>query len=462
MKKNLVQKFGGTSIGTAERMLNAYKIVKEYHQDYRLMIVLSATSSHQKSEGTTSRLLEALNATLINGPFFRIIDHITQNHYEIIKELFTKISSRENIKMELETEMKNLKSFLEAIQLIDEVSPKSRDYVISTGERLSARIFAAFLNEQGIDAQYVDLSNIVKKATATDTFFYKELRETLQSKIQDVNDKIPVFTGFMGTFENGILETIGRGYTDFTATMLAVISKAHKVQIWKEVDGMYSADPRKVKTAKVIEFVAPQEAAELTYYGSEILHPLTMEKAIEAKIPVEIKNTFYPHKQGTIIDSYSYKTRKENGAIAISCKKNISIVNVESNRMLLAFGFMAKLFDIFRDYCLVIDLISTSEVHVSLTLESKKFTATIKNALMQIGKVTAKNNMSIISLVGVTMKENLGTAAKMFTALAEANINVEMISQGASEINISCVVKTEKTDNAIQILHKKMIEEAHG
>lgn len=293
------------------------------------------------------------------------------------------------------------------------------------------------------------------------------------------------------------MTSVGRGYTDLCAALLAVGLDAEELQVWKEVDGIFSADPRKVPTARLIPTITPEEAAELTYYGSEVIHPFTMDQVIRARIPIRIKNVMNPSGQGTVIfpDSIPRKgcgdtaillpqayrggqrqhpdhahTTSEDSVFqreskkrptAVTTKNNIVVLNVHSNRKSLSHGFLKNIFSTLDKWQLAVDLISTSEVHVSMALhaEAGGGQQRMGEAIKELGKcgsVELIPNLAILSLVGKHMKQLIGIAGRMFTTLAEAGVNIEMISQGASEINISCVIRQEDALRAVNVLHTKL------
>jgi aspartate kinase len=270
-----------------------------------------------------------------------------------------------------------------------------------------------------------------------------------------------VITGFFGFVPGGIIDRVGRGYTDLTAALIAAETKANELQVWKEVDGIYSADPRKIPTASVLPEISPAEAAELTYFGSEVLHPFTMECAIKANVPIRIKNTFYPEKPGTIIvpgKLTEQRRQRDQTAVAVTIKHHISILNIHSNRMLNSTGFMAQVFELFKKHRVVIDLISTSEVNISCTVDRLDNIQSLIHDMEEFADVTLIRDRAILSLVGEGMHYATGTAGRMFMALAHQQINLEMITQGASEINISCVIQQEDSPKALRIIHQTFLE----
>lgn len=449
----IVQKFGGTSVGRAERMLDVAKIVQNtLDQENKVVVVLSAMSSGVKSEGTTSNLLKAADEAIKKGSYYKILDLLEDYHMGVVKDTVEDSAIREQIAVEVRAELHKLKSFLDAIQVIGEISPRSMDAIIGTGEKLSAIIFASILNSKGTDAEAVILDDIIDQPfREVSQEFCSFIQEKLKARLLKTN-KVPVVTGYFGFVPGGILKSIGRGYTDFTAALCAAATNAKELQIWKEVDGIFSADPRKVETAKVLPSISPEEALELTYYGSEVIHPFTMEQVTNANVPLRIKNTFAPELPGTIIDPQGPKV-KTSGATAVTAKKDVTVVNIHSNRMMMAYGFMNKVFEVFDKHEMVIDLVSTSEVNVSLTLDDKTNLERALVDLKKLGKVEVREEMAILSLVGQGMQRSIGMSGKMFTCLAKENINIEVISQGASEINISCVIDGQHAERAIKAVH---------
>ncbi|KAI8818112.1 Aspartate/glutamate/uridylate kinase [Fimicolochytrium jonesii] len=410
----VVQKYGGTSVGNAERMLQVANIVRGSVLQNRVVVVLSAMSSQKKSEGTTSRLLEAVTEVLKPNSqrYLDIIDIVEEGHLETIRKSIQQGSSvsSENIgpiqasaEADIRAECQRLRSFMAAAEVIDEISPRSRDVIISTGEKLSARIFTALLQSQGHNAVYVDLSKLIDAKfdeKRIDQSFYDYLVQRLSTIFAAFTpQQIPVVTGYLGPVPGGILSTIGRGYTDLTAALVAVALKARELQIWKEVDGIFTADPRKAPRARLLPSISPEEAAELTYYGSEVIHPFTMEQVIRASIPIRIKNAFKPDGNGTVIVPDGWRHPQHSDAIevvtpngtrlprdapqnsstsssspspkrptAVTIKENAIVLNVHSNRKSVAHGFFAHIFLALDRHGVVVDLISTSQVHVSMAL----------------------------------------------------------------------------------------------
>lgn len=311
---------------------------------------------------------------------------------------------------------------------------------------------------QHVEAEYVDLADAlhIDGAVRLDASFYRNAAATFRDKILACENRVPVVTGFFGNVPGSLMDgDVGRGYTDLCAALIAVGMKADELQIWKEVDGIFTADPTKVPTARLLPSITPSEAAELTFYGSEVIHHLTMDQVIKADppIPVRIKNVKNPRGDGTIVipnpvlapghelkrsrpSEINMARKTPRRPTAVTIKDKISVINVHSNKRSIAHGFVAKVFVILDRYKISVDLISTSEVHVSMAIhlqssETEKFEKATKE-LGECGDVSILHEMAILSLVGADMKNMIGVAGKMFTTLGEHNVNIEMISQGTS------------------------------
>ncbi|KAK9718289.1 Aspartokinase [Basidiobolus ranarum] len=476
----LILKFGGTSVGKfLDQITNV--IIKGAVETHRVVVVCSARSGDTKSKGTTSRLIRAAEEVLVSGSkgHLEIVADILEDHVEAANAVIQNVEIRQQVIKDLSDECSRLKVFLEAAEVIDEVSPRSKDIIIGCGEKLACIFVAAALRDKSVDAQYVSLERVVDQhfeAGKLDQTFYDYLAERFASEVAQCENRVPVVTGYFGSVPGGILHSIGRGYTDLTAALCAVGLRADELQVWKEVDGIFTADPRKVPTARLLTIITPEEAAELTYYVSEVIHPFTMEQVIRAQIPIRIKNVQNPSGNGTIIFPDGAASNRgspppaprfllENGyhldlsrrhPTAVTIKDNVIVLNVHSNRKSVSHGFFANIFSILDRYGIIVDLISTSEVHVSMALGANILERSLEGALNELGKlgrVDVIKNMAILSLVGKQMRNMVGISGLMFTTLAEAQVNIEMISQGASEINISCVIEESKSEDALRAIN---------
>ncbi len=453
----IVQKYGGTSVGTSERLINVAQIIEKACDKEPVLAVVSAMSSYVKSEGTTSRLLYAADCAIHQEDFQLTLLQLRDFHTNTVKECIKDSSVRKDVQKYVEGIFDKLKQFLEALTVIREFSSRSSDRILRVGEKLSASILTGVLKDRGLKGEYVDLSNIAPEGNSkVSPKFFAALESNLLNLLSPIikEKKVPVITGFLGEIPGGIIESIGRGYTDYTSSLVAAVLKVRELQIWKEVDGIFTADPKLVDQAKVLASITPQEAAELTYFGSEVIHPFTMERVTRANVPVRIKNTFAPDQPGTLITEQEIDRHVIKN---ITAKKNITILNIGSNRMLMAYGFMAKVFRVFENHGVIIDLIATSEVNISLTVEQGDRLEELTEELRGLGDVTIYKDRAIISMVGQKMRLTTGISGKMFSCLSEEGINIEMISQGASEINISCVVENKDADKAVQALHRRFI-----
>lgn len=460
---------------------------------------------HESSAGFVSQ--QNFNSLIIPkagqaSPEFNVtVDLVREQHIEAARASVHDPDILMELEEEIEKDCDWLRSFLFAAQVIDEISLRSQDSIVGLGERLACKIMTAVLRDQGIDAEYVSLENVVPDPQGLDgedgyktldQAFYDNLASALRDRIEQCGSRVPVVTGFFGPVPGSLLRQVGRGYTDLLSALLAVGLDAAELQIWKEVDGIFTADPRKVPTARLLSIISPDEAAELTYYGSEVVHPFTMEQVIRKKIPIRIKNVenskgggtvIYPDSevdphveleiggQG-IIEPVSFATlqhislvteeqKRRKAPTAVTIKEHIIVLNVNSNRKSVSHGFLAGIFKTLDQYGVAVDLISTSEVHVSMAIEeglSKKIEDRLIKDLKKTGTVSVHRDMAILSLVGKEMRNMVGIAGRMFTALAQGNVNIEMISQGASEINISCVIESKDSVKALNLIHQTCLQ----
>ncbi|KAI1772829.1 aspartate kinase [Hypoxylon cercidicola] len=491
----VVQKFGGTSVGKFPDSI-AEDIVRANLNSNKIAVVCSARSSGKKVTGTTSRLLEvykilrsisaATNNEATQNSLVEaaksVIKDICEEHVLAVQSFVKNPDLQKAVTTEIEDDCKELVDYIIASKRFNlEVNSRSKDRVVSFGEKLSCRFMTYLLKDRHVAAEYVDLSDVMHydSSDRLSPAFYKEAASIFRKRIQACNDRVPVITGFFGNVPGSLMDgDIGRGYTDLCAALVAVGLKAQELQIWKEVDGIFTADPTKVPTARLLASITPSEAAELTFYGSEVIHHLTMDQVIKADppIPIRIKNVNNPRGNGTIVvpdlvqspamqikrsrpsDPSLRKTPKRPTAVTI--KNNITVINVHSNKRSISHGFFAKVFSILNSHRISVDLISTSEVHVSMAIHSTSPSVShfekAKAELEECGDVSILLDMAILSLVGAEMKNMIGIAGRMFSTLGEHNVNIEMISQGASEINISCVIDAREATRAMNILHTNL------
>ena len=459
----IVQKFGGTSLGTGERMRIVADVIQRTLKKKRVIAVVSAMSGTVKAEGTTNLLLAAGALAMQGADFAPPLATLERNHRAAVVEALTQPALRAEVQTWMDSELDWLRSFLEALQVIRELSPRSQDILMATGERFSAYLLSAVLSDSAVPATFVDLTGVVPEEEDEVTpGFFRRLQERLAVLCTPKDHEVPVVTGFFGMVPGGLLKAVGRGYTDFTAALITAglgKKKVDELQVWKEVDGVFTADPRRVPNARVLPSITPTEASELTYFGSEVLHPFTMERVVAAEVPIRIKNTFNPDAPGTVILPRSKAGPRPQRVTAVTAKNGITVFTITSNRMYNAYGFMSRVFEVLAAHNVVVDLISTSEVSLSFTVDRRDELERAMARLRELGEVVVTPGRAILAMVGEGMKFAKGTAGRMFTSLGEASVNIEMISQGASEINISCVIKEEDAEVGLKAIHRAFLED---
>ncbi|GAB7352777.1 hypothetical protein MBLNU459_g3124t1 [Dothideomycetes sp. NU459] len=493
----VVQKFGGTSVGKFAVDI-AQDIVLASLKNHRVAVVCSARSTYTKSEGTTNRLLRAAREAEKAGSrrYVDMVDVIRLDHMTAAKDTISSSAILEQYAAAVNDECDNLVRILESAQHLTEVSRRTEDKIVAKGEKLSCLYMASLLQDRGVAAAYIDLSDVIDfdMGKGLNDDFYLNLSNALAKAVRACGDAVPVITGYFGTVPGGLLTQIGRGYTDLCAALVAVGLRAEELQIWKEVDGIFTADPRKVPTARLLDSVTPSEAAELTFYGSEVIHPFTMDQVIRASIPIRIKNVKNPRNKGTVIwpdvadalegkkpnlvRNRSVSNLSVNGKpkrpTAVTIKRGITVLNVHSKKRTRAHGFLMSIFSVLDKWHLSVDLISSSEVHVSMALHSEVAllsgagpdseemhieSAALKGAVDDLsvwGDIDLVPHMAIVSLVGRQLRSMVGISGRFFGVLGENGINIEMISQGASEINISCVIEEAEANRALNIVHTNL------
>ena len=426
----ITAKFGGTSMGTAESLKQVAEILISMQS--KKVAVVSATS------GTTDQLISLGEKAFAGESWQEQFNQLVKKHADIIAEL--------NIELDLSESWTDLEKLLAGTEMIGELSLSAKDRLIGFGERISSKILATLLNKMNVKAEAFDAYNFI----FTDNNFsegnvdfnksYSSIKASLESAIE--NGTIPVVTGFVAQAENGHYITLGRGGSDYTAAIVAAALEAEELQIWTDVDGILSTDPRLVPEAKVLEKLSFNEAGELAYFGAKVLHPKTIKPALEKNIPVRILNTFNVSAPGTLIVNEAEESLK-----SVTYKKGISVVNICSAGMLLARGFLAKIFHVFEKNGVSVDVVSTSEVSVSLTVDSKLPDGLIE-ALSEFATVSVQEKMAIVCLVGEGIKSNTKVLGDLFSAIAAHDVS--MVSQGASKRNITFLVSEEEAPEVVK------------
>lgn len=443
----LVKKFGGTSVGSADMIKKVQNIVS--YDKNGVIVVVSAVSK------MTDKLVSLVDNLIHNDILFANNDLkiIGNKHKEIVKELGIESQTINYINKIIQI----LKNIVESVSNKIDLTDNQKDVILSSGELLSSYIICEYFKSCGINSAFLDSREIIK--TNSD-FMNAEVQLDVtkfhtEHKIKGLqeNHDIIVMGGFIGSDEKGRTTTLGRGGSDFTASIIAWALNAEKIEIWTDVDGIMSIDPKLNKNALRILRLSYDEAAELAYFGAKVLHPKTIGPAIKSKIPVIVKNTFNPKLKGTWIQD-----SEENKKIikAVSYWDNVTVINIKSNRMLGAYGFLNKVFEIFKNYKTPVDLIATSEVSLSLTIDNDANLSNIILELEKFSNVSIHTNHSIISAIGDGIKETSGIASRFFGTLKD--INIKMVSIGASEVNLSIVVHQADLERSLELLHNEFFD----
>jgi len=430
----IILKFGGTSVEDAAALDRACLIVGE-RVSRKPLVVVSALG------GATNRLLEAgsLAARGEIGMAMAIADRLEHRHSELLPSTAGHFV--------------RLRELLKALSAIGEFSPRTQDLIASYGEVLSSLIFTDRVKRLGLDAVHID----ARQCMITNDHFGKAspLMDLTTARLEEIarpglnSGRVVVMGGYIGSTRSGITTTLGRGGSDYSAAIAGAALNAEEIQIWTDVAGMMTADPRIVPNAWKVKEISFDEASELAYFGAKVLHPLTVLPAVEQNIPVYILNSRKPEGTGTRITREARPCR--NLIKSIACKPGITILTVSSSRMLMAHGFLKALFEVFDRHRTPVDMVATSEVSVSLTLDSASSLHTIIEDLKPLGDVEVATNMALICLVGNNLKYTPGVARRAFCSIAD--INILMVSHGASNINFSFIVDEKDADSAIQKLH---------
>ena len=449
----MVMKFGGTSVGDATSIARVTEIVRGRLME-RPVVVVSAMAR------VTDQLLQMARAAGSGDrkTALTLARELRERHYNTAGELlgtalFTEFHS------DLGSEFEELEELLRGISAVGEVTPRTTDHVASFGEVLSSKLVTAAFSARGIAASLVD----ARDAIVTDETFtraaprFEETKAKLAETVLPLlaGSRVPVMGGFIGATRGGVTTTIGRGGSDYSASIIGAALEASKIEIWTDVDGMMTTDPNVCPDARRIKVISFDEAAELAYFGAKVLHPATVLPAIQKNIPVYILNSRNPACEGTRIAARAPHCR--NFFKAIAAKRRITIVDVAAPRMLLAHGFLKAIFEAFDRHGIAVDVVSTSEVSVSLTVDSNESIPALAADLARLADVKYEGRKAIVCLVGENLREVPGIAAHVFGELSD--VKIRMISQGASEINLTFVIDEEQVPSVVERLHKRFFAE---
>ncbi|MBI2176146.1 aspartate kinase [Candidatus Woesearchaeota archaeon] len=433
-------KFGGTSVGSAESIRQSVGIVAA-SKGRAPFVVVSALSE------VTDLLLASARKALERGFSAKeMIGAIEERHQTVIQGLGLDPGI-------ISEDVAELEQVLFGISLVKELTTRTTDYVASFGERMSSNIFAASARKIGLSAQAFNAYDL---GVVTDQNFGNA--EILPGAYQRIaaavsvipKGAIPVVTGFIGKNEQGEVTTLGRGGSDYSAAIFGAALGAGEIQIWTDVDGVMTADPRIVPDARTVDVVSFEEASELAYFGAKVLHPKTILPALDRNIPVRVLNTFNPSGKGTLI--LKNVARKEH-VTAITSKNKIYVININSARMLRAYGFLYHVFKLFNDYKVPVDLVSTSEVNVSVTVDKSFDVSKLVEKLKEFANVSVLEDRASISVIGMGIKSRPGVGGKIFSMLGKLGINIEMTSQSYADVNVSIVINESRLAEAVRALH---------
>lgn len=428
----IVMKFGGTSVESAAAIERVAAIVNE-RRAQQPIVVVSAMGK------TTNRLLEAAHLA-VSGRRVEALDKV-----EALRLYHHAEADSYGAASLIDDHFNELAELVRGLAILGELTPRSIDAISSFGERISSRIVALALGAQHLDSRTVITTD--ERHTMAAPLY----PETYQRLAETTWGDITVMGGFIAATLNGVTTTLGRGGSDFTASIVGAGVNSTEIQIWTDVDGMLTCDPTVLPGGRRVKSLSFAEAAELAYFGAKVLHPSTVAPAIEKNIPVLILNSRRPQVPGTRITAEGPSTK--DVAKSIACKKSITLVNIQSTRMLMAHGFLRRIFEIFDRHQTPVDMIATSEVSVSLTIDNIDKLDTIAGELREFSEVDIEQDKAVVCIVGDNLRWQPGVAHRVFRALDP--VNVRMISQGASLRNLGLVVAQADLKQAVQLLHQE-------
>lgn len=432
-----VLKFGGTSVGSPERMKNILSLIL---RNKPAIVVLSAMA------GTTDKLVKLSSLLYVNDHegASALIDQMQKDYNKVAVELFSDSNILSEAGTIITLHFDHLRSFTQDMFTIQEEKA-----VLAQGELLSTSLFQLLCKEKGINSKLLPALNFMRIDENEEpdlNYIERNLRKEL---VSHPGFDLYITQGYICRNKFGEIDNLKRGGSDYTATLLGAALNAEEIQIWTDIDGIHNNDPRYVENTFAIDQISFEEAAELAYFGAKILHPTCILPAKNREIPVKLLNTLNPEADGTIIRT---ETDNNSHVKAVAAKDGIIAIKIKSDRMLLAYGFLRAVFEVFERYKTPIDMITTSEVAVSLTIDNNTFLENINAELNEFGSVEIEEGLTIICVVGNVSPEKSGIAAKIFNSID--NIPIRMISFGGSQNNISLLVKTEFKSEALNALNK--------
>ena len=458
-----VLKFGGTSVADAENISKVVAIVKEVLKKDKAVVVVSALG------GVTDFLLNAAALAAAGDETYKDkLQLIEQRHLEAVKQLLP-IAQQSHLLSLVKKSCNEIEDICNGIFLLRELTPRTKDRIGSYGELISSQIIAAKFNADGMNATWKDsreliLTNSAFTAAEVD---YAETNQKIKDYFETQTSSLFILPGFIAMDKNGVTTTLGRGGSDFTAAIVASALKANVLEIWTDVSGMMTADPRLTNNARIIPHISYQEAMELSHFGAKVIYPPTIQPVMSLGIPVWIKNTFAPLDEGTLIESVS--TKNGNIVRGISSINNIVLISLEGSGMIGIPGFSKRLFEALSNEKINVILItqSSSEHSICVGIEAASaqkakhaVDAAFVNeiALQKVEPLKIEADLSIVALVGENMKSHPGISGRMFSTMGRNGVNIRAIAQGSSEKNISAVISTHDVKKAINVLHEEFFE----
>jgi aspartate kinase len=452
----VVQKFGGTSVADPAAIRRLIEIVRAARaRDGRgPAVVVSAMS------GVTDLLLgiasTAGSGNDITDALARI-EQLRERHLATARDLAAP-ADQAALATEINATLDQLVAVAQALTVLREVSPRTLDVIAAMGELLSSRIVAAALNAAGVESEWVDARHAI--VTSADhmraTPLTAETARALGATVVAALDasRVPVLGGFVGATVDGHTTTLGRGGSDYSGALVGAGVGAREIQIWTDVDGMLTADPRVIKEPRLVRKLSFAEAAELAYFGAKVLHPSTILPAVERNIPVRILNSMRPEGTGTVITAEP--SLDGTPLTGLASKRNVIVVDITSTRMLMAYGFLRRVFEVFERFSTAVDVVTTSEVSVSVTVDDAKAIPAITEALSEFAEVSTERDMALLCAVGDRLRDEPKIAAQVVGVLEE--VPLKMISQAASRRNITVVLRQADLAHAMQRLHEEFFQ----
>jgi aspartate kinase len=438
----IVMKFGGTSVESAQAIERAARIVRDRLARHPLVVV--------SAMGKTTNKLLAIASAAVNGERDRALEMLAG-----LRQSHEREAAGLCVDAQIEAHFQELAELVKGLAVMGELTPRATDAISSYGERISSIIVTAVFRRSGIDAVHLDARQVIvtDRRHMQAAPLFAETNARLAAAIPPLakGGRVVVMGGFIGATEDGATTTLGRGGSDYTASIVGAGLDAEEIQIWTDVDGMLTADPTILAGGYRVKTCSFAEAAELAYFGAKVLHPATVLPAIDKNIPVRILNSRRPEVEGTLIAADVPPIADPIRSIA--CKRNITLVNIVSTRMLMAHGFLRRIFEIFDRFETPVDMLATSEVSVSLTVDNTGALGAIRTEIEEFAEVSIEEDQAIVCLVGDNIRRTPGVASRVFSALKD--VNVRMISQGASLLNLSVVVAAADLGCAVESLHRE-------